>query len=91
MNRISRSPARLREPGKVRTGAYAGIEWTWEPPTESPFTGAVGLDGVGTVIRARGRRELLAKFALSASQRCRRAFGGFHERPKANEGGTADS
>ena len=38
----------------MRAGAYAEIEWTWEPPTESPFTGAVGLDGVGTVIRARG-------------------------------------
>lgn len=55
-NRSSTPPAELREPGKVRAGAGAGAEWTWEPPTESLVARlrAVGLDGEGTVIRARG-------------------------------------
>ena len=35
-NRSSKPPARPREPGKVRAGAGAEAEWTWEPPTESP-------------------------------------------------------
>ena len=28
--------AKLREPGKVRAGAGAGVEWTRELQTESP-------------------------------------------------------
>jgi len=46
-------PARLREPGKVRAGADAGVEWTRELQTErgSP---QVGFVGKGTVTRAQG-------------------------------------
>ncbi len=45
--------ARLREPGKVRAGAGAGVEWTRELQTERDFS-RVGFDGKGTVIRAQG-------------------------------------
>ena len=30
-------PARLREPGKVRAGAGAGVEWTQELQTKRDF------------------------------------------------------
>ena len=50
------SESRVRcEPAPVQ-----GTEWTWELPSDSPSVfGAVGVDGVSTVIRARGIEELM--------------------------------
>lgn len=45
-------PARLREPGKVRAGASAGVEWTRELQAER--VPQVGFDGKGTVTKAQG-------------------------------------
>ncbi len=45
-------PARLREPGKVRAGASAGVEWTRELQAER--VSQVGFDGKGTVTKAQG-------------------------------------
>ena len=52
VNETSTSPAKLREPGKVRAGVSAEAEWTREPQTERPRR--VGFDGTGTVNRAQG-------------------------------------
>jgi hypothetical protein len=48
VNRKSRSSAQFREPGKVRTGTGAEIEWAWELWAENK----VGLAGRGTVSKA---------------------------------------
>ena len=67
----------LREPGKVRAGASATTEWTWERPPESLHAQFVGVAGEGTVIRAQGidsalrpsvpRREAVAAVLVAAA------------------------
>jgi hypothetical protein len=51
-NGTSRLPARFREPGKVRAGTSAGVEWTRELQAEG--VSPVGYDGKGTVSQAQG-------------------------------------
>ncbi len=52
-NGTSMPSAKLREPGKVRAGVSAGVEWTRELQTEGDSP-QVGFDGKGTVTKTQG-------------------------------------
>ena len=51
-NETSMPPARCREPGKVRAGAGAGVEWTRELQAERGFP-RVGFDVRAPLVKPR--------------------------------------
>lgn len=46
---------------RVRTGAHAEAEWTWESPSEPFSKKGVGMDGTGAVIVAQGMKARLSE------------------------------